>query len=98
MVEVVIKNIYIIMYLAVSMGNAYQERPEMQPGNLSHAHWLTTANHILVLYKKTNYNSTGGTKNGWFMMNALRYLPKNILKIIDPVIETYAYFGHVENV
>lgn len=36
--------------LAISKGNVPESLVEMAPGNISHARWFTTANHILRTY------------------------------------------------
>lgn len=47
---------------------------------------------------KRNSNCTDGAKNLWYLIKSSRYLPKDLLKIIDPVIQRNGYYSHSENI
>lgn len=47
---------------------------------------------------KSNPGCTNGSKNLMFLIKITRYLPEELLKIIDPVIQRNRYYGHPENI
>ena len=47
---------------------------------------------------KTKPSCKDGSRHLWLMIHKSRYLPQDLLDIIDPVIQRNAYFGHPENI
>lgn len=64
----------------------------------------TLANFIMKVYTpmwfhiKCKPQCSNGAKHLWKTIQLSRYLPEHLRKIIDPVIERNAYYGHPESI
>lgn len=111
--------------LAVSSGICSPDLAARNPGKLSHARWLTTANRILRLYIsqknpseslkilstyivkvyapvwfhiKLKPSCVDGSRHLFKLIQLSRYLPVELKKIVDPVIQRNGYFASPENI
>lgn len=50
----------------------------------------------MVQYQKSKY-LTNGPEHIFQVLKSSRFLPENLLQVIDPVIERNAFFAHPEN-
>ena len=64
---------------------------------------ITLATFVIRVYApmwfciKGHSSSENGTRHLFSTILRSRYLPKNLLTVIDPVIQQNGYFGHSEN-
>lgn len=110
---------------AVTKGKVSEDLTNRNPGPISHARWLTTANRILRCYVATakpnnsllnlvylvmkvyvpvwfsirkNPKCFDGPRNLLQTVVLSRCLTDEVRKVIDPVIQRNAFYGHPENI
>ncbi|XP_050502649.1 uncharacterized protein LOC126881949 [Diabrotica virgifera virgifera] len=88
--------------LAIKSGTCTIDFAIREPGPISHSRWLTTANRVLRLYMSVESPSEEHLILVQFILKS--YMPvwfkikkKNLIKVVDPVIERNAFFAHPEN-
>lgn len=102
------------MVQSVSNGICDERTANKNPGNLSHARWLTFSNNILRLYVATedpsnelidmaisikcNSDFANGSKHLFHMISSSRYLREDLRNLVDEVIQRNGFFAHHENI